>query len=207
MFFVLLFISAALAGKGIDMSTAFPTSTFSCFVSNGYTHAIPRCWRSSGSWDPNCASNCKNAHSAGMSQVDVYFFPCYSCGNVAGQVSSFWNQIISNKVDCKRVWFDIEGTWSSSASTNQNFFMEMMNEARAIGMVHGVYVSKYYWGQFFGSSYTYKYASSTPLWYPHYDSNPSFSDFAAFGGWSSPLMKQYQGTTSMCSGSVDFNYF
>lgn len=30
--------------------------------------------------------------------------------------------------------------------------------------------------------------SSLPLWYPHYDNNPSFSDFQSFGGWSSPML-------------------
>lgn len=27
-----------------------------------------------------------------------------------------------------------------------------------------------------------------PLWYPHYDNNPSFSDFQSFGGWTTPLL-------------------
>ncbi|EDR27748.1 hypothetical protein, conserved [Entamoeba dispar SAW760] len=106
----------------------------------------------------------------------------------------------------KRVWFDIEGTWTSSASTNQRYLMEMMNEARAIGIVHGIYGSKYYWGNLFGSSYKYAYASSTPLWYPHYDNSPSFSDFSSFGGWTSPSMKQYRGDVSICSAGVDYNY-
>ena len=35
----------------------------------------------------------------------------------------------------------------------------------------------------------------------------SFSDFAAFGGWSKPAIKQYAGTTSICSASIDKNYY
>lgn len=36
------------------------------------------------------------------------------------------------------------------------------------------------------------------LRYPHYDSNPSFSDFESFGGWSHPAIKQYKDSTSLC---------
>jgi hypothetical protein len=49
-------------------------------------------------------------------------------------------------------------------------------------------------------------ASSHPLWYSHYDNNPSFADFQSFGGWSKPTMKQYQGDTNLCGASVDKNY-
>ncbi|EDR21966.1 lysozyme, putative [Entamoeba dispar SAW760] len=206
MLFFTLLIASVFAIRGVDMSTLTSVSSFQCFVNNGYTFAIPRCWRSTGSWDPYCANNCANAHAGGMSRVDAYFFPCYSCGNAAGQVNSFWQKVVSNQLKITTVWFDIEGTWSSSYTANQQFFMEMMNQARAIGIVHGVYVSQHYWNSFFGSSYIYPYASSTPLWYPHYDHNPSFSDFSSFGGWSTPAIKQYQGTTSMCSASVDLSY-
>jgi hypothetical protein len=49
--------------------------------------------------------------------------------------------------------------------------------------------------------------SKYPLWYPHYDSNPSFSDWYSFGGWSTPAIKQYAGDVSFCSAGVDKNYY
>ena len=70
----------------------------------------------------------------------------------------------------------------------------------------GIYCSNYYWTSFFGSSYKFAYASSIPMWYAHYDYDASFSDWTSFGGWSQPTIKQYQGTTSLCSASVDLNY-
>ena len=205
MFFILLF-AFAFAKKGIDYSTLVSTSKLDCFINDGYTFAIPRCWRSVGSMDSNCVQNVKNAHSAGMSRVDTYFFPCYSCGNVAGQVSTFWSKVVSNKMDFTRLWFDIEGSWSSSYSTNQKFYEAMVNKATSIGIVYGIYASKHYWTTFFGSSYKWSGASSHKLWYPHYDNSASFSDFSSFGGWSTPYIKQYKGTTSKCSASVDLNY-
>ena len=123
----ILFIACAFAKKGVDYSTLVSTSKHECLIGEGYTFAIPRCWCSVGSMDSNCVQNLKNGHSAGMSRVDAYFFPCYSCGNVAGQVSTFWSKTVSNKMDFTTLWFDIEGTWSSSYSTNQKFYEEMVN--------------------------------------------------------------------------------
>jgi len=49
--------------------------------------------------------------------------------------------------------------------------------------------------------------SQYPLWYAHYDNNPSFSDFYSFGGWSRPNIKQFQGDVNFCSAGVDLNYY
>ena len=38
----------------------------------------------------------------------------------------------------------------------------------------------------------------------HSDGSPSFSDFVPFGGWTKPNIKQYQGTTSLCSAGMFF---
>ena len=204
MFFLLL-ASAYAAIYGVDYSTLTSVSSHQCFINNGFTFAIPRCWCSVGSMDSNCAQSVLNAYDGGMSRVDAYFFPCYSCGNVAGQVSTFWNQATAAGIWVTRIWFDVEGTWLSSYSTNQAFLMEMMNQARSIGMVHGIYCSYYYWTSFFGS-YTYPYYYDTQVWYAHYDGLASFSDYSAFGGWSTPNIKQYLGNQNYCSAYVDFNY-
>ncbi|MDP2434537.1 MAG: hypothetical protein Q8P67_02215 [archaeon] len=37
------------------------------------------------------------------------------------------------------------------------------------------------------------------------DGVASFSDFSPFGGWTKPNIKQYQGTTSLCSASSFFH--
>lgn len=49
--------------------------------------------------------------------------------------------------------------------------------------------------------------ASHQLWYAHYDNNPSFSDFRAFGGWSKPKIKQYAGDRSVCGVGVDLNFY
>lgn len=46
-----------------------------------------------------------------------------------------------------------------------------------------------------------------PLWYPHYDGSPSYSDFVPFGGWTSPSMKQFAGDSWICNVEVDQNWY
>lgn len=79
---------------------------------------------------------------------------------------------------------DIEGTqyWHSSKSENVRFFNELVAGAHARGIKLGVYCSHSQWEALLGN-YQFGYASSTPLWYAHYDGRPEFNDFHAFGGW------------------------
>ena len=69
-------------------------SSWSCLKSSyGANFAIPRVYRSSGSVDPNGAANINDARSAGIAYVDGYIFPCYSCGNAAGQMDDTINSL------------------------------------------------------------------------------------------------------------------
>jgi GH25 family lysozyme M1 (1,4-beta-N-acetylmuramidase) len=73
------------------------------------------------------------------------------------------------------------------------------------GVKCGVYSSSAQWSELFGST-SYTYGNNLPLWYAHYDNNPSFSDYTKFGGWSTPHAKQYIGDATVCSIDVDQNY-
>ena len=108
----------------------------------------------------------------------------------------------SGGVSFGRVWLDIEGPqyWRDQAS-NQAFFEDLVSEGQHLGLNLGVYTSASQWGPIMGSSYSG--GASLPLWYAHYDNNPSFSDFSSFGGWSSPTMKQYAGDLTQCGVGVD----
>lgn len=104
------------------------------------------------------------------------------------------------------LWIDVEGTqyWSSSTSNNVNFIQAMVNEGKARGISLGMYTSNSQWSPITGGSTAFK---SLPLWYPHYDNNPSYSDWVSFGGWTQPSIKQYCGTTSICSTGIDKNFY
>lgn len=80
----------------------------------------------------------------------------------------------------------------------------LLAEASAQGLAVGIYTSESQWGPITNNS---PIGSSYPLWYAHYDGNPSYSDFSPFAGWSSPSIKQFAGTTSVCGASVDQNWY
>jgi len=106
-----------------------------------------------------------------------------------------------------RVWLDIEGSqyWLGNTASNQNWYKALYDSCATYGVKCGIYSSVSQWSAIFGST-TFSYGASSPLWYAHYDNNPSFSDFAAFAGWSKPYAKQYAGDVSLCSNGVDKNY-
>jgi GH25 family lysozyme M1 (1,4-beta-N-acetylmuramidase) len=205
--FLLSFLSLALpslATLGVDVSTLVSVSGYSCLKSSGYTFAIPRGYQSSGNVDPNVVSNIKNARSGGMVNVDVYLFPCVPCGNPAGQATALVNAIKGQNYGM--VWIDIETyAWSSNQAANQNFITAMVNQLKSLGQTVGIYSSYYNWQSIVGLGWTG--CSSHPLWYAHYDNNPSFSDFTAFGGWKTPAIKQYAGDATVCSVGIDKNFY
>jgi len=221
----LLFVSATLATYGVDVSQRTYTSNFQCLKSNGYSFAIVRVYQSNGQCDGNGPYTINDAWSGGMSHVDGYIFPCYSCGNPSGQIDATISCLQAHKLSFMpraereayngtepigatygMLWLDIEGTqyWSSSTSNNVNFVSSMVNQAAARGVHLGIYSSASQWNPIMGGSTKFSYL---PIWYAHYDNNPSFSDFSSFGGWTKPAIKQYAGDATVCSSGVDKNYY
>ena len=80
------FFGAVVANTGVDVSQRTYSSSFSCMKSYGYSFAIVRVYQSNGVCDPNGPATINDAWAGGMSYVDGYIFPCYSCGNPAKQV-------------------------------------------------------------------------------------------------------------------------
>jgi len=173
-------------------------------MQNNFSYVIVRCYQSNGQPDSNAPATIQAAIAAGVSRVDVYMFPCFSCGDPSSQVQAAVSAISGLKYDM--FWFDIEGPgvyWGSSTSANSQFFEGLVQEAQSMSQSIGVYTSASQWEPIMGS---YTGGSSFPLWYAHYDGNPSFSDFQPFNGWTSPTMKQYNGNEVVCGIGVDEDY-
>lgn len=80
-------LASVLGYSGVDVSSSTSTSSWSCLKSAGKTFAIVRVYKSTGAVDTNGPTTISNAWSGGMKYVDGYIFPCFSCGNAAGQVN------------------------------------------------------------------------------------------------------------------------
>ena len=191
--------SLSLAELGIDLIDS--VSDFSCLRNQGYNFVITRGYRESGAVDPVAKGNLAAAKAAGM-ETDVYFFPCFPCGNPASQASEFWSQLGG---DFGTVWLDIETSdWSSSQADNQSFIITLAHTLSGYGASVGVYTNYYNWESIVGLGWTG--LSNYPLGYAAWDNTPSFSGFQPFGGWSSPSMKQFTGTTTVCGVGVDQDF-
>lgn len=196
--------------QGVDISASLSSSSASCFASSGISFVIPRGFKSTGSVDTAVCTSLNSAYNAGIKTRDSYMFPCPTCSSSASsQLSTMLSYLNSN---CKsawsgRIWLDIEGSqyWTGSTSSNQAWYKNLVDACKSLGVTCGVYSSSSQWSAIFGST-SYVYGNSLPLWYAHYDNNPSFSDFSSFGGWSSPHAKQYAGDVTLCSFGVDKNY-
>jgi len=206
----LLFLSLYVAGvfsvRGVDLSEPCAETAFRCMKTAGYDSAVIRVYQSNGRVDPNGHTTVEHSRAAGMTRTDVYMFPCHSCGDGGAQVRAAVDNLRSNNASYGTFWFDIEGPqyWSTDKASNSAFFEAMVTEAKSLDQHIGVYTSASQWDPIMGA---YRGGASYPLWYAHYDGNPSFNDFAPFGGWTKPDMKQFRGTTTLCGCGVDLNYY
>jgi len=98
--FLLSFLPVfAFATYGVDVSQRVTKSNWQCLKSTyGASFAVVRVYQSGGHTDPNGAANINDARAAGIKYVDGYIFPCYSCGNPAGQMDATINSLKSSGV-------------------------------------------------------------------------------------------------------------
>jgi len=200
------------AELGIDLYPLVAVDGYRCLLQQGYSFVVPRGYRSLGKVDDNVCANLENARAAGVQKRDVYIFPCTTCElSATRQMKDMVDHINAN---CReawsgRVWLDIEGAmgeyWLETAEENMRWYEELADSCRLLGLDCGVYTNKNNWLHIFGTT-EYVYGNDMPLWYAHYDNDPSFQDFSTFGGWTAPYAKQYAGLVPVCGYDVDTNY-
>lgn len=110
-----------------------------------------------------------------MSEVDIYVFPCFGCGNPEGQVTDTVEYLKKYNITTGgtppgsfgRFWFDIEGPqyWSGDATRNVEFLKAMIAQAIKLGQRVAVYSSASQWNPIMAGA---SFASEYPLWYAHY---------------------------------------
>lgn len=200
--------TSALKYRGVDVSQPTSVEAFQCLKENGYSFAVVRSYCSSGHTDANAVQTISNAWKGGMNNVDSYIFPCPTCGTPSAeqQVQDTVNSL--KGVETGMLWLDIEGQqyWHSDYKSNIDFIHQLVDAGKALNVTLGMYTSKNSWSTIAGTNSDFSFL---PLWYPHYENtpNPTYSDFVSFGGWTTPNVKQYAGTTSVCGASVDLNAY
>jgi GH25 family lysozyme M1 (1,4-beta-N-acetylmuramidase) len=104
-----------------------------------------------------------------------------------------------------RLWLDCE---DHARGLSPAAIVERIEAAlRAAGdMPAGIYTGRWWWPANTGDATAF---SHLPLWHAEYrgavDAPPAPHDFRPYGGWQSPALWQFQGTTTVCGFSVDLN--
>ena len=206
-----LLAGVTFAAKGVDYSTLQSVAVHQCWKQNGMTFAMPRAYCSFGGMDEHGRQNVANARAAGIPYVDIYMFPCRG-KSAQAQVSDLITNMGTSNYGM--IWLDIETnpstgcSWNSfSHASNCEYISELVTAIKGHGKVPGIYSSIHMWTEIMGAAANCNEHGSAPLWYAHYDDNPSFSDFTPFGGWTKPNIKQYHGTTTLCGGGVDLSWY
>eukprot|EP01089_Gocevia_fonbrunei_P023331 TRINITY_DN979_c0_g1_i1.p1 TRINITY_DN979_c0_g1~~TRINITY_DN979_c0_g1_i1.p1 ORF type:complete len:212 (+),score=54.18 TRINITY_DN979_c0_g1_i1:378-1013(+) len=196
-------VATVVSLHGVDISQGTSKGDFECLKKKGFDFAIVRCYESVGRTDPACEGSVAAAHEAGM-EVDIYMFPCPTCGNPARQVDVLHAHVTDRKIRYGKLWLDIEGTqYWMGRTANREFLKGLIDRAEALKMPLGIYTSASQWDPIFGD---YTEGRGLDLWYAHYDNAPNFHDFTHFGGWTKPYMKQYNGNLNDCGTGIDVNY-
>jgi len=200
--------SEALLGVDISTCSTITLAELECMVNDGYTFIALQAWQGGNGMVSNIASCVSMAYQAGFTYVDVYVYLCPEC---AGQnpPTSMANTLSALGLKVNYYWLDVEpcssGCWTD-ATNNVAYLQSAIAAFEADGLKVGIYSSEGSWDVMGGSTAF----SSVPLWYAHYDGVAAYSDespYAMFGGWTStPIFKQYAGSTSLCSASVDLDY-
>ena len=209
---IALAAGAAVANNGGDVSQLWSTDTYRCAKDHlDWSFMIARSYHSYGAVDPNGRQNTINARAAGIQYTDVYHFPCV--GKISAQQQMEDDVTHTGRENFGMMWFDIETSvspgceWSSDKSRNCAFMGDLIRAGQGLSLKLGIYSSVYMWGLIMGDDCHVGADNHLPLWYAHYDHNPTFSDFQSFGGWTRPNVKQYWDSVGECGINADADWY
>jgi len=178
--------------------TPLAQSQMDCFWDSGVRHVVV------GTQDAIVArQQLAMAVSRGMT-IDAYVFVHWN-QDLAAQVASAFAMVSDFPIG--RMWLDIEedpGTVGSSSLIARIQQGVAACEATRPGVTCGIYTGPGWWKTYLANTSSF---TAVPLWYALYNHKRSLSDWTTeqFGGWTSPVAKQFQ-TAPLCGvGGADWD--
>jgi len=167
-----------------------------------------RVWQSNCKVDTHAVQSINHAYLAGMTRVDIYVFPSYTCAlSGADQVRHTVAAMGDTKFNV--LWLDIEmmgSNWSKDYAKNRAWLSDAIDAAKTLlGAPRvGIYSSAAGWQIAMGTQAGFP---DIQLWFAQYDAVPQVSDFRPFAGWKSAVAKQFLGNVQVCGITVDVNAY
>ncbi|CEF67772.1 Glycoside hydrolase, superfamily domain-containing protein [Strongyloides ratti] len=196
----------------VDVLGSLTTSQFSCIKSSGYSAVFTQIYSASngGTVDTNGCQSVINAYQVGLG-TEVYINPSpQSSKQSYMQFDEAYQQLKNANINVRTIWLKVTNPvlWYQNPSNNINFIQGMITRARSYGVTLGIFTSWYDWYQITASTTTFQ-QYNLPLWYwntlgfgPSAEGSANFNDFRTFGGWSSPMAKEYALNESCCSAII-----
>jgi len=207
-------------GFALDVSTPLSEETFACAKNAGHAVAFIQVYhqQNGGRFDENAEDNIHNALNAKLG-VEVFVQPNVSFATAKSAVEQFdelKKNMNESKITFGTVWLVVTHptSWSNNSQTNIDFITSYLNRARSQNHYVGIYTSWYDW-YIITNQYTgLQKNGSVMLWYWNTlgigstaVSPRDFNDFRQFGGWRSPVVKQFGIVEELCGVTINRDTF
>jgi hypothetical protein len=183
--------------KALDISVwsgTLSSANVQGWIAQGYTHLIV------GTQNGSTAQQQLTTAVAGGMTVDIYKY-LYFDTDMTTQVQNAL--AIANGYPIGRIWLDVEDD-PGTLSVGQ-IVAKVQEAVDACGATpRGIYTGAWWWNANLPGCAAF---SDLPLWYSWYDGIDSLDTWStqAFGGWSRPTGKQYQGNVAVSGINTDTN--
>ncbi|KHJ80973.1 hypothetical protein OESDEN_19346 [Oesophagostomum dentatum] len=126
----------------------------------------------------------------------------------AQQFDEMYGGLKNANINVRSVWIQVTSpiNWYTSSTTNINFLNSILSRASQYGLSIGIYTSVYDWNQITGGATI----NNAMLWYWNVygsgtanESPATYDDFRAFGGWTTPMVKQFAQVETVCGVTVN----
>ena len=219
---ILLVQCYALVGFDVslaDCNAAFSSpSTWGCMAKSGFGFTVIEAVDGGLGMTTHIA-NCVAGAAANGMFVSLYGWFCPNCSGQSNAYNTAYNVITNLKnegihpgVNYTYFYIDVEecdpsdDCWQS-ASTNQQYLLNLVAGAQAAGASVGIYSSDYEWNLVMGSdSWSSPQLTALPLWYANWNGQAGMGGFSSFGGWTTPHMHQFADSCPGCCQNVDQDF-
>ena len=208
--FILVLASANLS-VDISIYDYPPVALYPCLKSQNTTKAIFEIFSEKGNINKNFIASYIATRDVKIKDVDaiIRVNDAFAPEDVANQVA----RALPGKFN-GTVWLHVvnqQSRWSLNETDRIPYLTNLTKACKERGLKPGVYSSADEWANVFGNQgESSDILSAVPVWYSNQNGDDSFDDFdyAGFGAWETPQMKNYKNNAYLCNMLVwSLNYY